>query len=96
VLRQSPATASCTNLGAKKPISCAKPAHFDFFAINFSVWSHIPSNSGDAADTWQVADVVTPIRYPPDIMGIYFYYYKKIDALIFYANLKPMDRILCG
>jgi hypothetical protein len=34
--------------GAEKPISSAKPAHFDFFAINFTVWSHILSTVGDA------------------------------------------------
>jgi hypothetical protein len=34
--------------GAEKPISWAKPAHFDFFAINFTVWSHILSTVGDA------------------------------------------------
>jgi hypothetical protein len=25
-----------------------KPAHFDFFTINFTVWSHILSTVGDA------------------------------------------------
>jgi hypothetical protein len=68
---------------AKKPISPAKPAYFDFFAINFTVWSHILTTSGDAADTWQVADVVIPIRHPPDILGIYYYYYYKSDAQFF-------------
>jgi hypothetical protein len=34
--------------GAKKPISWAKPAHFVFFAINFTAWSHILSTDGDA------------------------------------------------
>jgi len=34
--------------GAEKLISWAKPAHFDFFAINFTVWSHILSTSRDA------------------------------------------------
>jgi len=34
--------------GAKKPISLAEPAHFDFFTINFTVWSHILSTGGDA------------------------------------------------
>ncbi len=29
--------------GAEKSISCAKPAHFDTFTINFIVWSHILS-----------------------------------------------------
>jgi hypothetical protein len=27
--------------GAEKPISWAKPAHFDFVVINFTIWSHI-------------------------------------------------------
>jgi hypothetical protein len=31
--------------GAEKPISWAKPAHFDCFAINFTVWSHILSTA---------------------------------------------------
>jgi hypothetical protein len=34
--------------GAEKPISRAKPARFDIFAINFTVWSHILSTVGDA------------------------------------------------
>jgi hypothetical protein len=34
--------------GAEKPISWAKPAHFDYFAINFTVWSHILCTGGDA------------------------------------------------
>jgi hypothetical protein len=48
VLRLSPAMASCTDLVQKKPIFWAKPAHFDFFTINFTVWSHILSTSVDA------------------------------------------------
>jgi hypothetical protein len=35
--------------GAEKPISRAKPpAHFDIFAIIFTVWSHILSTDGNA------------------------------------------------
>ncbi len=37
--------------GAKKPISWAKLAHFDFFTINCTVWSHILSTGGDALRT---------------------------------------------
>ncbi len=33
---------------AEKPISWAKPAHFDFLAINFTLWSHILRTVGDA------------------------------------------------
>jgi len=33
--------------GAEKPISWAKPAHFDFLRINFTVWSHILTTCGD-------------------------------------------------
>jgi hypothetical protein len=33
--------------GAEKPISRAKPAHFDFFAINCTVWSQILTTGGD-------------------------------------------------
>jgi len=35
-------------LGAEKPISSAKQAHFDFFTIYFTVWSDILSTCGDA------------------------------------------------
>jgi hypothetical protein len=50
VLHLLPATARSTNSSQKKkPISWAKPAHFDFFTINFTVWSHIlMSTGGDA------------------------------------------------
>ncbi len=34
--------------GAGKPISLAKPADFDFFAINFTACSHVLSTAGDA------------------------------------------------
>jgi len=34
--------------GAEAPISRAKLAHFEFFKINFTVWSHILSTVGDA------------------------------------------------
>jgi hypothetical protein len=34
--------------GAEKPISWAKPAHFDFVALNFTVWSHMLSTT-----TWR-------------------------------------------
>ncbi len=33
--------------GAKKPISWAKPAHFDFLTIKFTFWNHILSLGGD-------------------------------------------------
>ncbi len=32
----------------KRPISRAKLAHFHYFTINFTVWSHILSTGGDA------------------------------------------------
>ncbi len=34
--------------GEEKPIPWAKPAHFDFLAINFTVWSHMVSTVGDS------------------------------------------------
>jgi len=37
--------------GAKKPISWAKPAHFDFFALNFTVWSHMLSTTWRCSKT---------------------------------------------
>ncbi len=40
-----PATASCTNLVQKNQISRAKPTHYDFSTINFTVWNHIPSTT---------------------------------------------------
>jgi hypothetical protein len=36
-----PWQAALHEFGAEKPISWAKPAHFDFLAINFTLWSHI-------------------------------------------------------
>jgi hypothetical protein len=33
--------------GAEKQNSCAKPAHFDFFKINFTLSRHILSTCGD-------------------------------------------------
>jgi hypothetical protein len=33
--------------GVEKPISWAKPEHYDFFTINYTVWSHILSTGGD-------------------------------------------------
>ncbi len=48
MLRLLPATASCTNLVQKNQFPELKPAHFDFLAINFTVWSHIVSTVGDA------------------------------------------------
>jgi hypothetical protein len=45
--------------GAEKPISRAKPAHFNFFAINFTVLSHILSTGGDAlSKESSVGDVI--------------------------------------
>ncbi len=48
MLPNLPAMAICANLMQKKPISSAKPAHFDFFTLTFTVWSHILSSGGDA------------------------------------------------
>jgi hypothetical protein len=48
VLLHLPATASCTNLVQKIQFPEHKPACFDFFTINFTVWSHILSTGGDA------------------------------------------------
>jgi hypothetical protein len=46
--------------GAEKPISWAKPSHFDFFTINFTVWSHILSTIRDALCTlWIVSEGLT-------------------------------------
>jgi hypothetical protein len=49
--------------GAEKPISCAKPTHFDFFTINFTVWSHILSIGGDALTASGGAQYVTLQKY---------------------------------
>jgi hypothetical protein len=34
--------------GAEKPISSAKSAHFNFFTLTFTVWSHILITGEDA------------------------------------------------
>jgi hypothetical protein len=51
-----PSSSHCKlhKFGAEKSISWAKPAHFHFFSINFSIWSHILSTVGDAlrASPW--------------------------------------------
>jgi hypothetical protein len=51
--------------GAEKLISWAKPAHFDFFAINFTVWSHILCTGGDALMASLISSLLHsyPIRY---------------------------------
>jgi hypothetical protein len=41
-------SAKLHEFGVGKPISWAKLAHFDFFAINFTVWTHILTTIGDA------------------------------------------------
>jgi len=48
--------------GAKKPISWGKPAHFDFFAINFTDWSHILSTGGDALKTYEKTNSVSTLQ----------------------------------
>jgi hypothetical protein len=42
VLRSLPALASWTNLVQKNEFAELKRAHFNFLAINFTVWNHIP------------------------------------------------------
>jgi len=48
--------------GAEKPICCAKPANFDFLAINFTVWSHILSTGGDAVRASPPTPANTPFH----------------------------------
>ncbi len=43
-----PATARWTNLVQKDQFPELKPAYFEFFAINFTVWSHMLYTDGDA------------------------------------------------
>jgi hypothetical protein len=47
-----PATASCTNLVQKNQFPDL-PTNFDFFTINFTVWSHLLSTGGDALTSSQ-------------------------------------------
>ncbi len=59
MLRPLLATARCTNLVQKTPISWAELAHFDFFRINFTVWNHTYwATGGDAVSRhvglWQI------------------------------------------
>ncbi len=49
--------------GAEKSISWDKPAHFDFFTINFTVWSHILSTVGNARTTLLFAAARIPGTY---------------------------------
>jgi hypothetical protein len=46
--------------GERKPISSAKPAHFDIFTINFTVWSHIRSTGGDALKLVEKLVIIMP------------------------------------
>jgi hypothetical protein len=48
--------------GAEKQISWAKPAHFDLFAVNFTVWSHILSTSSNSKVTVPPASVYTGMK----------------------------------
>jgi hypothetical protein len=43
--------------GGEKPISSAKPAHFNFFTIKFTVWSHILSTGVDASSVPDAAHI---------------------------------------
>ncbi len=49
-----PATASSTTLVQKNQFPDLKPAHFDFFAINFTICSHILCTGGDALTIFHV------------------------------------------
>jgi len=42
--------------GAEKPISWAKPAHFDFFPTDFTVWSHTEHRWRFSKTSWNVSD----------------------------------------
>jgi hypothetical protein len=54
----------------RKPISWAKPEHFNFFTINCSVWSHIPSTIGDAVSHFTSLVVVgfISLNSPPQVV----------------------------
>jgi hypothetical protein len=49
--------------GAEKPISWAKPAHFNFFTIKFTVWSHILSTGGDASSVSNPAPIFLTSKF---------------------------------
>ncbi len=59
MLRLLPAIAKLHKSSAEKPISCAKPAHFDFLTINFTFWSQILSTGGDALSTQYQPNICT-------------------------------------
>jgi hypothetical protein len=50
--------------GAEKPISWAKPAHFDLFRINCTVRSHILSSVGDALMAQSSFRLVHTLYFP--------------------------------
>jgi hypothetical protein len=50
--------------GAEKTISWAKPAHFDLFAIKFTLWSHILSTVGDALRVQSSFRLVHALYFP--------------------------------
>ncbi len=64
VLRLLPALASQTNLVPKNEFPELKQAHFNFLAINFTVWNHIPITVA--------ADALTPYKRvaEPRVQGV--------------------------
>ncbi len=74
--------------GAEKPISWAKPAHFDFYAINFTVWSHTLSTIGDA-----LKNVCTKTdSWGPGNTSYSFQFLYLCNNKILYANSAIEDR----
>jgi len=58
--------------GAEKPISWAKPAHFNFFTINFTVWTHILSTGGDASISSSALFLTLHIYFSHPSLVVYF------------------------
>jgi hypothetical protein len=61
--------------GVEKPISWAKPAHFDFLTINFTVWSHMLSTGVDVLSKSKILGThrakKPPIQVKLVTLGIY-------------------------
>jgi hypothetical protein len=57
--------------GAKKPISGAEPAHFEFFAINCTVWGQMLSTVGDALTHWMIFTPIFGVTQCPNRIVTY-------------------------
>jgi hypothetical protein len=57
--------------GAEKSISWAKPAHFEVFAINYTLWSDMLSTVGDALTQWMMFSPIFGVIQCPNLIVTY-------------------------